>query len=451
MGDEEKWRAREGRNAVEKARRELAGLADGILADSAIRVDELVHLATWLRERRRNLGPEYAPLAEEVDDVLADGRIDADAEIRLRDALVDATERCDPSAAMTPQDAAVLRLIGFLKGITSDREVNEAELGELEYRLDEPELSQSSIAGVIRRTVDAYAMDPGRLQRSLAAIAGHDPESGVVSGLAISSSFDDPDDPAEIMFAGSSFCLTGSFQYGPRSRCTARIHSLGGEFHKTATRQTDYLVIGTMETKAWAGPSYGRKIEAALAAREKGRGAQIISEATWHEAAKRAESRRAWTEEVDPEQYFAGWVYRPNRAQRPALGIELRERIEPEKTRAARDRAIAKGLERKNAAKIRITVNRWTATRPLAYSLQRGDLFHSDGEKRSIQIAHDGEPLEVHSDQSGIWRAYQISAADLAQWLRTGIEPMQCRIDPNLCRSEIHRFLLTAELKKAAK
>ena len=48
-----------------------------------------------------------------------------------------------------------------------------------------------------------------------------------------------------------------------------------------ATRETNYLVIGTFASRDWANTNYGRKIEHAVELRESGCGISIISEEYW--------------------------------------------------------------------------------------------------------------------------------------------------------------------------
>ncbi|HSH43435.1 MAG TPA: BRCT domain-containing protein [Arenicellales bacterium] len=445
MPTDDAWRNKSGLYAGIKQRQELAGMIDGVLADSTINIHEVVHLATWLRDQREELGGAFVRLAEDLDDVLADGRVDADEESTLRVALLEARELCGLGCD-SDSDELTRRLVGFLKGMTADHAINDAELASLRALLCEA--PDSPIAASVRRTVDLYADDRSQLWRSLCALAGHDPASGVVCGLAIGGVFDDPSDPADLDVEGVSFCLTGTFSFGSRSRCAQRIRNLGGAFHRNITRATDYLVIGTMETKAWAGTNYGRKIEAALGRKTNGNGPLVISETAWDEASALAESGRTRYKAIDPDEYFAQWAYPPNRPQRSALGVELRERMDAERTRAARERAKATGTAAKEVAAIRIMTRQWTLSHPPAYDFHVGDLFHSGSGETSVQVAHDGNPLEVHSNQSGMWAPYQVTPEELAHWLRTGVEPARCRISAYQCQSELHKFLLAAEEKR---
>ena len=441
MRDDE-WRNRPGMYAGIKQRQELAGILRGILADKMVNVRELAHLATWLRDQYDELGPDFEFLREKVDDVLADGRVESDEEADLWNAIRQALDQCQ-TMGQSPGDHLARELVGVLKGVTADQVLNACELDFLKEELATALIAEHPLMHTVRLLIDQYDSDPYRLYRSLCAVAGHEPEEGVVGGLSIGGIFDDPCEPEGLVVTGASFCFTGTFVWGSRKLCAQRVVDLGGSFQKNLTTKTDYLVVGAMETRAWAATNYGRKIEAALDGRKTTGSPWIISEMAWHQALLRAETQHRTAPEVDPERFFAEWVYPPNRAQRAALGIRQRDRVDPERTRIAREKAKGRGLSDKQVAKIRLFRRSWTTQHPPNYDFRTGDLFRAtDG--RSIQVIDDGDPLEVHNGT----KAYQLSPAQLAHWLRTGVEPLEAEISPYQCKSELYRFLIAKEAKK---
>ena len=59
----------------------------------------------------------------------------------------------------------------------------------------------------------------------------------------------------------------------------------GGTVERNITMQTNFLVLGTYVTPAWAHQSFGRKIEKAMDYRDrKGTGLQIVHEQDWTKA-----------------------------------------------------------------------------------------------------------------------------------------------------------------------
>jgi hypothetical protein len=72
----------------------------------------------------------------------------------------------------------------------------------------------------------------------------------------------------KIAYPGRSFCLTGKFAFGPRSRVAEEIITRGGFVVDKVNKTLCYLVIGTLGSRDWMHTSHGRKIEAAIGLRE---------------------------------------------------------------------------------------------------------------------------------------------------------------------------------------
>ena len=263
-------------------------MLDGIMSDGEINVEEMVHLATWLRERGDALDPTLTAFLELIDDIVCDGAIDKDEEATLQENLENLRRDLQgPTMFLEFEEGLIHHLIGVIKGVTSDQDVNESELARVLELLNSDVGRKSAFAKAIKSSIERCRYDKAQLVQTLCAIAGHDPSLGIVGGQAIGGIFDDPTDPKEIHFAGKSFAFTGTFEYGPRQSCARRVENLGGHFSKYLS---DYLVVGSMVTRAWASTNYGRKIEVAIAARERGHPVKLISEAAWDKAARLYES-----------------------------------------------------------------------------------------------------------------------------------------------------------------
>ena len=69
----------------------------------------------------------------------------------------------------------------------------------------------------------------------------------------------------EVKFINSLFVLTGNFSIGTREQVTQLIEArLGYVSSNTVRKDTDYLVIGDIGSKAWTHSTHGRKIEKAM-------------------------------------------------------------------------------------------------------------------------------------------------------------------------------------------
>ena len=84
----------------------------------------------------------------------------------------------------------------------------------------------------------------------------------------------------EVYFKGAVFVVTGNLKMGSRKEVVGLIESLGGEVVLNNVRKdTTFLVIGDIGSKAWMHSTHGRKIERAIELRdEHNTGIRIISE-----------------------------------------------------------------------------------------------------------------------------------------------------------------------------
>ena len=181
-------------------------------------------------------------------------------------------------------DRALDELIGICRGILFDGIVSEEEAVRLLEWLDANPLAREAWPGdTLHRqltvTVTETGLDPaweGELLRLLAEIVGQPAPVGYRAVATTTLPLDQP--PPAIVFAERVFCLTGNFQLGPRRLVEEAILALGGALKKAPTRQTDYLVVGSLGSEAWMHSSFGRKIETAINLRASGHSLAIIGE-----------------------------------------------------------------------------------------------------------------------------------------------------------------------------
>lgn len=88
----------------------------------------------------------------------------------------------------------------------------------------------------------------------------------------------DPGDNVEVVFAGKTFHLSGSYEHGTKEDVYAYIESLGGIRSKSFTKKCDYIVIGGCGNEAYAMGNYGTKVKKALDYQQKGCPIKIIHE-----------------------------------------------------------------------------------------------------------------------------------------------------------------------------
>jgi NAD-dependent DNA ligase len=89
-------------------------------------------------------------------------------------------------------------------------------------------------------------------------------------------------DECHINFEGHTFVVTGTFESASRGDIEAFIKNKGGLINKkSVTKNTNYVLVGSIVSKGWVAGNYGRKIEQALLYREQNLPLKIISEKHW--------------------------------------------------------------------------------------------------------------------------------------------------------------------------
>jgi len=121
----------------------------------------------------------------------------------------------------------------------------------------------------------------------LQQMTGEEGQKGSAN-LSTSIAFNSP--LPRLTFQEQAFCLTGEFAFGPRAEVKARIEFLGGRVAGSVLKRGCIVVVGCMGSEAWMHSTHGRKIEAAVEAREKGLPVAVVPEEHWHHEAERAEN-----------------------------------------------------------------------------------------------------------------------------------------------------------------
>ncbi len=179
-------------------------------------------------------------------------------------------------------------LLGISAGLLADGELSDQEIKYLHLWLSENQSLTSTWPGeVIYSRINEVLADNkitegGRnhLKQTLSElIGGALQETGVAFGSASTSLPVDDIDSIEIK--NKIFCFTGTFIYGTRAKCERAVAQRGGKAIPRIRKDLNYLVIGTMSTRAWAHTSHGRKIEKAIEFKKNNCPIYIIAEKQW--------------------------------------------------------------------------------------------------------------------------------------------------------------------------
>jgi hypothetical protein len=147
-------------------------------------------------------------------------------------------------------------------------------------------------------------------------------------------------------------------------------------------------------------------------------------------------------QKIDAATHFSTWEFEIHRALWPALGVDLRQYIDKERTKAAREEAKQRGET--NLTKIAHRYLAHAVSENPVLDFHEGDVFPSKkSEGVFLQVIGMGEYVEVHQIiiQSPARRlAFHVTDTELAAWLRTGKTLANSRIGKGQSYSEVLRF-----------
>lgn len=170
----------------------------------------------------------------------------------------------------SPETVRLQQLMGILKGVSADRQINDVEARNLHDWMAECEPgSEDPTFQLVYSTLEKVLAD-GRI----------DAEEEV----HLLEVFDRILHPTEhcsssdVIFAGRKFVLSGNFSFGDKDRVAEIICSRGGEIAKSVSGKVHYVVVGNEGSTAYARGNYGSKVKKAMELQDKGKPIQVISE-----------------------------------------------------------------------------------------------------------------------------------------------------------------------------
>jgi NAD-dependent DNA ligase len=181
--------------------------------------------------------------------------------------------------------------MGIAAGLIADRALSDAEIRYLQTWLSQNEDMATCWPGdvlydrVQAVLADGIITDEERvhLVDTLTKLCGGELEVPGGTGAVNQMIFDQQ---AIVSFVGLSFCATGEFIYGPRTRVHDAIAARGGIVQKGITKKLRYLIVGLRGSDEWKHGSYGSKIMKAVEYRRAGVPLTIVSEDRWSAALK---------------------------------------------------------------------------------------------------------------------------------------------------------------------
>ena len=186
-------------------------------------------------------------------------------------------------------DRQIDQLIGLAQGILADGIVSQVEAEMLQDWLHANQATEnpyvSRLLDHVEQVLEDGVLDEDEgkeLHDALMSWTGGvvvDGEEFTTASLPL-----DPD-PRTVRIAGNIFVFTGTGVFGTRRMMQGATVQAGGKVERNITMRTNFVVLGTYVTPAWAHQSFGRKIEKAMDYRDrKGTGLRIVHEQDWTRA-----------------------------------------------------------------------------------------------------------------------------------------------------------------------
>ncbi|MBB5772106.1 NAD-dependent DNA ligase [Brevundimonas vesicularis] len=176
-------------------------------------------------------------------------------------------------------------LIGLVRGLTADGDLNQAEAEFLQKWLaaNLAATDQPLVRMLYQRISEALAdevLDPDEKTSLLDTLNSFSNRDFELGEMLKASTLPLCDPAPSLTFKGQTYCFTGTFIYGQRRFCEEAVVSRGG-CAGALSRRTNVLVIGAYATESWKHSSFGNKILQATAWREEGKPIAIVSEEHW--------------------------------------------------------------------------------------------------------------------------------------------------------------------------
>ncbi len=195
--------------------------------------------------------------------------------------------RVEPKIGGNRFESAMDHLLQLCKLFISDGYLSPDEIRKLDTWLDEHQEVTTEWPGnvIAQRVYDVLAdgviteTERTGLQQILERAVGRRPNVQEALRLATRLPVDLP--VPDVGFESKTFCFTGEFVFGSRSKCEEAVATRGGACVHKPTTGTHFVVIGTIANPKWAHQLYGRKIEAAVSLQTSGHNLKILAEEHW--------------------------------------------------------------------------------------------------------------------------------------------------------------------------
>ncbi|MFC6268343.1 BRCT domain-containing protein [Frigoriflavimonas asaccharolytica] len=269
-------------SAIEKDLQTLIGIINGIQSDNEINEKERAEVQNWINYNREyeNKSP-YREIISLLRESLSDEILTQD---ECQNIILYCEQYINKSGYYTVITSGIQKLLGIIKGISIDKEINIQELTFLKDWLDDNDYLKNTYPFdeiynlTLNVILDKVITDDEHksFMEFCTAISGESDNNteSLLESLKIGFYQIDP----EIIIQEKTFCVTGVSQTYKRKEIAEKIEMYGGFVTNSVSSKLDYLIVCDEKNACWAFTCYGKKIEQAIKYRKNGKNLIIVHE-----------------------------------------------------------------------------------------------------------------------------------------------------------------------------
>lgn len=274
---------------IEKDLQTLVGIISGIRSDNVISDKENDEVIAWINAHREYQDKQpYKEVIEIIRQALADKVLTHEESENI---IWFCNQYIKKTGYFTIITSGIQKLIGLIKGIAFDNEINLRELEYLDSWMEENEYLKNTyphdelynlVTNIIQDKLITEEEHHSLLTfcKALAGETSDNSNEAMLSSLKTGYYQIDP----VIAVQEKTFCITGVSKKYKRRDIAEKIELFGGYVVDNVSSKLDYLVVCDEKNNCWAFTCYGRKIEEAIKHRKQGRELIIVHEYDLYDA-----------------------------------------------------------------------------------------------------------------------------------------------------------------------
>ena len=270
-------------SVVEKDLRSLVAILEGIRSDGHVNELENSKMYQWINNFKvyENKQP-YKDIINTIRFSLNDGLLTEDEADNI---VWFCNQYIEKNGYYTQITAGIQRLLGLMKGLAIDNEVNIIETKYLSDWLDQHDYLKNTypydeIYSLITKIEQDGIITEGERNDLLNFCSFFTNEANDSNNLNLVKGLNEgffQIDP-QIIIQEKTFCITGQSVKFKRKEIAEKIELYGGFITDSVTNTTNYLVVCDEKNDSWAFTCYGKKVEKAIKLRKNGQQISIIHE-----------------------------------------------------------------------------------------------------------------------------------------------------------------------------